>query len=136
MQPPSRKARRTSTQKRYDSLQDLIYSGTVTQKGLEQILRRVRNDPTILERGAPQKIVSRALQSAFEEVRHVHQVPLEEDSFTWEWEFCDPSRLIRHLVSECPRLHNAFVQTALTHPTPWNIVVAFDEFDVGDLTNH
>ena len=66
----------------------------------------------------------------------MHQVPLEEDPFTWEWEFCDPSRLIRHLVSECPRLHNAFVQTALTHPTPWNIVVAFDEFDVGDPTNH
>ena len=66
----------------------------------------------------------------------MHQVPLEEDPFTWEWEFCDPSRLIRHLVSECPRLHNAFVQTALTHPTPWSIVVAFDEFDVGDVYLH
>lgn len=136
MQSSSRKARRTSTQQRWESFQDLVYSGSVTRRGLTEIIQRLKSTPTLLESGSSRATVNRALASAFLEVRHVLQLPLQAESEPFMWELCEPNRLISYMVNSCPRLADAFLQTARTHPTPWHIVVAFDEYDSGDPTQH
>ena len=129
MAATTRKARRLS-----HSLEDLIHSGTVTREGLEQTLKRVREHPDLLETGISRRTIGRALKSAFKKVGCAQQVQMKEGG-AWEWELCDPCKLVRHMLNESERLQNTFAQCALAHPSPWHIVVAFDEFDTGDPTN-
>ena len=112
-----------------------MHSGTVTRAGLEQTLKRVREHPELLQTSISRSAINRELQAAFEKVKRVQQVQLK-DAEAWDWEFCDPCKLIGLMVSECDILRNVFAQAALIHPIPWHIIVAFDEFDVGDTTNH
>jgi hypothetical protein len=130
MAATTRKVRRRST-----GLEYLIHSGTVTRQGLEQTLERVREHPDLLETGTSRRTIGRALKSAFKKVAWTQEVQMKE-GVAWEWELCDPCKLVRHMLDGSARLQNTFAQCALAHPGPWHIVVAFDEFDTGDSTNH
>ena len=73
MAATTRKVRRRST-----SLEYLIHSGTVTREGLEQYLKRVRENPDLLETGISRGTIGRALKSAFKKVAWTQQVQMKE----------------------------------------------------------
>ena len=73
--------------------------------------------------------------ATFLALRRVEETPLLDGS-SFSWEFCDPNRLLAHMVSESPRLQELFLQGALKHPCsmeePWSLVLGFDEFAPGN----
>ena len=55
---------------------------------------------------------------------------------TFRMEYCEASKLVEHVLSECPSLAARFAEALRRHPsTPsqqWNTIIGFDEFNAGD----
>lgn len=115
-------------------LQSLLRSGSISNSGLAAIIRKIKKAPNVLDSASIHDI-ERAQMASFLEVRHVHPLQLEGEATPFDWEMCDPNRLVSHLVHSCPHLADAFIRAANVHPCsasqPWRIVMAFDEYTPG-----
>jgi hypothetical protein len=118
------------------ALQKLVHLGHITNSALAMLVRQINSNPDILGKASRARIAEANLASFFG-VRHVHTLQLADNPTPFEWEMCDPNRLVSHLVHTCPRLAEAFAQAANIHPCseaqPWHLVVGFDEFTPGNL---
>ena len=118
------------------SLQHLLQTGGATNSALVSILKKLKAAPELLDSASASRLKD-ANQAAFFGMRHVHQLEVEGHVGPFEWEMCDPNRLVAYLVETCPRLAEAFADAARRHPCsaeqPWHVCIGFDEFTPGNL---
>jgi hypothetical protein len=116
---------------RVAAIQSLLHVGGVSRQGLQDILRRLQEQP--LEGGVNADALQNAELTRFVAVRCTETLTLLDGS-TWDWEFCDPAFLVARLLEDSAELQAVF-DRAFAHASaePWDVVVAFDEFTPGNL---
>lgn len=122
-------------------LRKLMHVGTTSTSSLHTILRTLHDHQLLSsEEAVPDRsTLSRSHTAAWERVRHVERLPLE-NSRVFAWEFCDPNLLLNYHISHCASTRALFEAAIQTYPcsadSPWSLVVAFDEFSPGKQHLH
>ena len=118
---------------RHQSLQNVLHTGGATARALQQIILRIREQPEILD-SSRWKLANANLEP-FLRIRHVQPLKLRSGA-SFNWELCNPNRLLAYMVETCPRLNEMFCQAARNHvcsaDQPWSLVIGFDEFCPGN----
>ena len=118
---------------RHQSLQNVLHTGGATTRALQQIILRIREQPEILD-SSRWKLANANLEP-FLRIRHVQPLKLRSGA-SFNWELCNPNRLLAYMVETCPRLNEMFCQAARNHvcsaDQPWSLVIGFDEFCPGN----
>ena len=118
---------------RRESLQDVLHTGGTTTRALHQIMSRIREQPEILDSSMWE--LRKTNLEQFLSVRHVEPLMLR-NGLSFNWEMCNPNRMLAYMVQACPRLQEMFVQAARTHvcsaDKPWSLIIGFDEFCPGN----
>lgn len=113
------------------SLGKLLHIGSVTNVGLAEILQSLQNLDGL---HASRRQLDAVNLEAFHKVRHVEHMPLSEGG-EWQWELCEPNRLLAMLIESSPGLAAIYGQALERYPcvkdTPWQMIVGFDEFIPG-----
>ena len=124
----SRKRQRT------DLLQNLLHTGDVTTRALVAIVSKIREHPEHMH-NASRHILSDANLERFMQLRHVEPLDLR-DGTTFNWEFCEPNRMLASMVHECSPLEELFIKAANEYPCsanqPWSLIIGFDEYTPGN----
>lgn len=124
-------------------LRELLHIGGTSASALHVILKKL-TDSQLLGIDADEHVPSRvtlvrSLNAAWERVRHVERVPLE-DGKVFAWEFCDPNLLLHYHISHVASTRALFEAAIQKYPcnadSPWSLVVAFDEFSPGKQHLH
>ena len=79
-----------------ETVRSLCRIGSISHKGLEELLRRVRAQPSVLDVGHTE--LTRQMHARFEEVRSSVDMPLT-DGNVFKWEIADPVLLTSKLSS-------------------------------------
>jgi len=116
-----------------DVVRSLCRIGSISNKGLEELLRRVRAHPEVLELG--HRGLTDEMHARFNEVRATLSFDLRGGQrFTWQ--FADPGLLASKIIMERPHVRAAFLDALHRRPcsriNPWKAIVGFDEFTPGD----
>ena len=74
-------------------LEDLVHTGQVTKSALAAIVAKINNNPALLQVATASRLDDASL-AAFFGMRHVHTLHLGDDATPFEWEMCDPNRLV------------------------------------------
>ena len=116
-----------------ETLRSLCRIGSISNKGLEELFRRVRNHPELLDVG--HRELTREMHARFEEVRANIRVETISGG-EYNWELADGVLLLSKLIRERPHLRQVFLDGLRRHPCsriePWKTLVGFDEFTPGD----
>ena len=116
-----------------DSLRGLTRLGKISNKGLDELLSRLRNNPELLT--VHRRQLADGFHERFEEVRARILLAMVEGP-EWSWDIADPGLLLSKLLAERQPLRDLFVrilrEKPCTREAPWSIVVGFDEFSPGN----
>ena len=119
-----------------EGLQQLLHTGGITNAALAALLKKISENPELVDSARSAKIADANLATFFG-LRHVQRLPMVGHEQPFEWEMCDPNRLVAYLIDRCPRLADAFADAANRFPCsasqPWHLVIGFDEFTPGNL---
>ena len=116
-----------------ETVRSLCRIGSISHKGLEELLRRLRAQPSIVNIAHTE--LTRQMHARFEEVRCSVDIPLT-DGGDFKWEIADPVLLTSKLIRERPNVRTAYLEGLRRAPcskqNPWHCVIGFDEFTPGD----
>ena len=116
-----------------DVVRSLDRLGSISHKGLEELLRRVRATPEVLN--VSRRELRDELHARFNEVRAQISIALM-DGTDFVWEIAEPTLLLAKLVRDRPNVRQVFLDALREHPcsmsNPWHVVIGFDEFSPGD----
>jgi len=116
-----------------DVVRSLDRLGSISHKGLEELLRRVRATPEVLN--VSRRELRDELHARFNEVRVQIRIALT-DGTDFAWELAEPTLLLAKLIRDRPNVRHVFLDALREHPcsmsNPWHAVIGFDEFSPGD----
>ena len=116
-----------------ETVRSLCRIGSISHKGLEELLRRVRAEPSILEIGHTE--LTRQMHARFEEVRCSIDIKLTGGDI-FKWDIADPVLLASKLIRERPNVRAAYLDGLRRAPcskrNPWHCIIGFDEFSPGN----
>ena len=132
--PPKRDRSRSSRSR--NALQRLLHRGKVTQEGLVDILRVLRDLGPDVPAHVSRQALAAANHSRFESIRHVETVLLKNGR-TWGWPIAEPNRLLTLMAAESKSFHDllgeALSRGAPSPEHPWTLIIGYDEFCPGGM---
>jgi hypothetical protein len=123
---------RNAKRARLEQAQSLLHTGSISTAGLARLLDKLSSS-TVPQLSRMDLV--RANMSIFDSVAH----SIELDCLTGGpvlWEFCDPNKLVAHVLANSESLQRVWAHAAEKNPPspsrPWRLVLAFDEFSPGN----
>ena len=117
--------RRDQKRKREENLRELMGDISISHASLRRVLK------TLNDEGLSNKSLNKAYWSRYKEVAVCDDL-VTLDGNPVRWHSCDPGRLVQYMVSQSPKLMDAYAAAANQHDSEWGVVVVFDEFVPGD----
>jgi hypothetical protein len=125
-----------------DGLASLASRQYVSERGLAQVLKDVKENPELLEhssRSSIKRARKRVLDcgSIYGSLVRRMTIPYEDDpSVGLEFAYIDPIAMLAHAVLNCAQFGNLFLSCHQSKPSshdqPWNIILYSDEVTIGD----
>ena len=126
---PGMSKRALDSDERTTALSRLRGLGGITARGLDELLKRIRDSPEILDSTRRER--HKVHRDHFKKVRTEIQVPLTRGG-NFAWPIAEPNLLVQRVLAEKEGIASIFEDALKHYAQPWNLIIGFDEFAPGD----